>query len=310
MSKSHQREWPNSRLASEIALDADRAAAAVAELNAGLPDLDPHRMAEGIVRIAVARMVSAIKEISIAKGHDPRDFTILAYGGAGPMHAAYIADELEIPRVVVPPSPGNFSAFGCLTSDLRYNYVQTRLMETRRDRWEAVENTFADMEAEGRAALSKDSIPAAAIEFRRELGMRYVSQSWELVVTLPNDLRSMAELEQTFQETHRRRYGHSSDDPAQIVSFRLAAIGRVEKPALPETASGPASSDASRGLRRTFFDGSFHEVPVYNRVLLPAAARCPGPALIEEMGSLTVIPPGWSGRVGRLGELHLTKGLS
>ncbi len=114
------------------------------------------QLADGIIRIATARMVSAIKEISIAKGHDPRDFTLLAYGGAGPMHAAFIAEELEIRRVVVPWAPGNFSAFGSLIGDVRRDYVQTRLLATRGAAFTEVADTFATLEREAAAALTAE----------------------------------------------------------------------------------------------------------------------------------------------------------
>ncbi|MFQ5830427.1 MAG: hydantoinase/oxoprolinase family protein [Candidatus Methylomirabilia bacterium] len=299
---------PRARLAGEIALDEELARQAMWQLNERLRGLDEDRLAEGIIRIAVARMVSAIKEISIAKGYDPRDFVLLAYGGAGPMHAALIADELEIPRVLVPPSPGNFSAFGSLVLDLRRDYIRTRLLETRRAPFSDVAGTFADMEEEGRAALLEEGISPNDIVTRRVLGMRYVGQSWELLVRVPDALDSMTALEEVFHRAHERRYGHSSREAAQIVSFRLAAIGLASKPTLPRWAARGALEDARQQMRSVYFDGAFRPVPVYDRDHLPAGVRVLGPAIVEEMGAVTLLPPGWVGSVGTLAELVLERG--
>jgi N-methylhydantoinase A len=301
-----RRLHPATRLAGEISVDERLAREAIERLGAQLGGLDAGRVAEGVVQIAVARMVSAIKEVSIAKGHDPRDFTLLAYGGAGPMHAALIAAELEIPRIVIPPGPGNFSALGSLISDLRHDYVRTRLLETRRAALADVWETFAEMEREGRATLVDDGIPPDRIVLTRTLGMRYVGQSWELLVRLADGVDSVAALEQAFYDAHERRYGHSHAGPAEIVSFRLTARGRAEKPRFTPWVTGGALKDAERETRQVYFDGAFRAVKVYARERLPGGVRLPGPALVEEMGSVTVVPPGWVAAVGTLGELTLT----
>src|SRR5262249_7094536 len=168
-------------------------------------------LADGIIRIATARMVSAIKEISIAKGYDPRDFTLLAYGGAGPMHAAFIAEELEIPRVVVPWAPGNFSAGGSLIGDVRRDHVQTRLLATRNAAFAEVAGVFAGLEHEAVSALAAEGIAAEQISTVRALGMRYVGQAWELLVHVPGDADSMGALDEAFRRSHERRYGHRND---------------------------------------------------------------------------------------------------
>ncbi len=147
--------------------------------------LDAVTLAGGIVRIAVARMVSAIKEISIANGHDPRDFTLLAYGGAGPMHAAAIADELEMTRVLVPVGPGNFAAFGSLISDLRRDYARTRTVNLATAAWSDLNAVFAEIEARAREDLLAEGVPADRFVLSRAAGMRYLGQSWELHVELP-----------------------------------------------------------------------------------------------------------------------------
>ena len=166
-------------LASTLALDGGLARASLDGLAARFGAIEAHVLADGVIRIAVARMISAIKEISIAKGYDPRDFVLLAYGGAGPMHGTLVASELDIDHVVVPPSPGNFSAFGCLVSDLQITRTRTLLVETRRGEWPTVSDAFGGLERESAAELEREGVGASDIVFRHELGMRYVGQSWE-----------------------------------------------------------------------------------------------------------------------------------
>jgi N-methylhydantoinase A len=252
-------------------------------------------------------MVSAIKEISIAKGHDPRDFALLAYGGAGPMHAAFVAEELDMPRVIVAPAPGNFSAFGALISDLRRDYVRTRLTPTRRATLAEIEQIFAGLAEDAQRDLATADIPPERIALSRALGMRYVGQSWELLVRMADGAESMAALEVAFQQAHRRRYGHATDGPAEIVNFRLTAVGAVVKPALPRWEVASALAEARRTERPVVFGGDPLPTPVYPRERLPGGAPFHGPAIVEEMGATTVIPPGWTAAVGRWGELVLTR---
>jgi N-methylhydantoinase A len=294
-------------LAGEVKLDAVRAQEALASLLGRVPGVpDEAALAEGIVRIAVAKMVSAIKEISIARGHDPRDFALVAYGGAGPMHAALLAEELEMARVIVPTAPGNFSAFGSLISDLRRDYVRTRLVRTRRGSDAEVEQVFAELEREAREDLLAEGIAAGDVSLVRGLGMRYVGQSWELVVHWPDE-GSLAGLETAFHRAHERRYGHATDHEAEIVNFRLAGIGAVPKPSLPRWSVAGTVGQAQRAERRVAFGGEAVRVAVYQRDRLPVGVPFVGPAIVEEMGSTTVVPPGWTGTIGSWGELVLER---
>jgi N-methylhydantoinase A len=295
-------------LAGEVALDAGAARRALDALLAHVPGVaDVEALAEGVARIAVARMVGAIKEISIARGHDPRDFVLVAYGGAGPMHAAFIAEELEMPRVLVPPAPGNFSAFGALISDVRRDYVRTRLTPTRSATLAAVEGEFAALEVRARAELVTEGIAPERISTVRVLGMRYVGQSWELLVRVPDGVDSMAGLEAAFRQAHERRYGHASDGPAEIVNFRITAVGAVPRPAPVRWSVAGTPAAARRVERAMRFGSAALRAPVYARAWLPAGAAVPGPAIVEEMGATTVIPPGWTATVGEWGELGLTR---
>ena len=291
------------KLASTLALDGALACASLDRIAARFGGIETHMLADGVIRIAVARMVSAIKEISIAKGYDPRDFVLLAYGGAGPMHGALVASELEIDHVVIPPSPGNFSAFGCLVSDLQVTRTRTVLVETRRDEWSTIADAFAGLEHDSRAELEGESIGTLDIVFRRELGMRYVGQSWELVVPVAPDVDSMRGAERVFHAAHAKRYGHGTDAPAEVATVRVTATARTAKPSL----RGPVheGADLEAPVHPVFFDGAWCDTPILARSALVVGANVSGPALVEEMGAVTVVPPGWRLDCGPIGELHL-----
>jgi N-methylhydantoinase A len=296
---------PSLRLAGSVALDEALARKVVARI-AGAFQLQIEEAADGIVRIAVARMVSAIKEISVARGYDPRDFALMAFGGAGPMHAAFIAEELEIAHVVVPLRPGNFCAFGALISDIRHDHLRTHRVELAGAHPAELERAFAAIETQAREAMIAEGMPRERIAMRRSAGMRYLGQSWDLVVRLPEAVSSLEELEGLFHLAHEKRYGYRSADPVEIVSLRVAAIGEVAKPALPEWTQGGSPEAARRETRQVYF-GQMQSVPVYLRDKLPRNARAAGPAIVEEMGAVTVVPPGWRLELGRLGELHLLR---
>lgn len=301
-----QRLRPGSRLAGHIRLDRDRALEVLQPLMHKLT-LTAESLADGIIRIAVARMVTAIKEVSIARGFDPRDFVLCAYGGAGPMHATLIADELEIPQVVVPLGPGNFAAFGSLISDIRQDYVLTRALQVQQATFDDVEAVFKEMESEGRANLLHEGVDANAIEVRRSLGMRYLGQSWELEVDLPAKVKTLEDLNALFHEVHDRRFGHKGGEATEIVNFRIAAIGRVAKPTLPEWSISGTLDGALTERRPVYFDGRIADVPIYDRTQLPMNANVQGPAIIDESGSTTVVPPTWQARVVEFGNLMLER---
>lgn len=283
---------PDAALGGEIRLDHARALDAVERLGREV-GIDPVRMADGIVKIAVAKMTGAIKEISVMRGHDPRDFALFAYGGAGPLHAAFIAQELGMSRVIVPPLPGNFSAFGLLVADVRHDYVRTRLLATRETAFEEVTAVFEELRKEAIVRLAADGFTDDRVRFDARLDMRYVGQAFELSVPF-GECRSMTDVEAAFRAIYDVRYAHATDEPAEIVSFRLSAYGIVDKPRLPRRARGTGSLEGSRrGARDVAFDGAFVSTPIFARDLIPVDAAIEGPALIEEDGTTTVVPPGF-----------------
>jgi N-methylhydantoinase A len=300
------------RLGGSIALDPARARQAVAGLAGQMGGaLTVDALAEGIVRIAVARMTSAIREISIQRGHDPRDFTLVAFGGAGPMHALALADEIGIPRVLVPRHPGNFSALGLLASDIKHDEVRTRVGPVR-ERWSLLPALFADMEGGVRRQLELEGFDASQQRMRRSLDLRYRSQAFELNLDLGDEslaAEALAAVEAAFHTRHQAMYGHADPTaPIELVNARLSAYGVVTKPAAARPESGGANLDAALIERRSVrFEGAAHDCPVWERERLPAGTTLRGPAIVEEFGATTVVPPGWRGALDVHGNLRFER---
>ncbi len=295
------------RLGGSITIDAARARQAVADLAARMGRvMTVDALAEGIVRIAVARMTSAIREISIQRGHDPRDFTLVAFGGAGPMHALALADEIGIPRVLVPRHPGNFSALGLLASDIKHDEVRTRVGPLR-ERWSLLAGLFAGMEGGVRRQLELEGFDAPQQRMRRSLDLRYRSQAFELNLELGDE--PLAAVEAAFHQRHQAMYGHA--DPTatiELVNARLSAYGVVAKPEPERHQVAAASLEAALIERRPVrFEGAVHDCPVWERERLPGDAALRGPAIVEEFGATTVVPPGWRGTVDVYGNLRFER---
>jgi N-methylhydantoinase A len=292
-------------LGGSIQLDHARALAAVTALADRLDGLAVHALAEGIVRIAVARMTSSIREVSIQRGHDPRDFTLIAFGGAGPMHAPAIAAELGIPRVLVPRHPGNFSALGLLVTDIKHDDVRTRI-GLLREQVAAADAMLAGMEREADARLAAEGFDAGARRLDRSLDVRYLGQAFELTVPVVTPIEVDA-VEREFHRRHEATYGHA--DPrgrVELVNVRLAAFGLTAKPEPPAYRSeSRALADALVETRDVWFGGRGAPTPVYERDRLPEGASFAGPAIIEEFGATTVIPPEWRVEVDAIGNLVL-----
>jgi N-methylhydantoinase A len=244
----------------------------------------------------------------LERGHDPRDFTLVDYGGGGPLHAASVAKELSIGTVVIPQAPGHFSALGMLMADLRRDYVRTLFQRLDDVEMHELEQEFRALEEEGRAALERSGIGADRIVFERAADMRYVGQEHAVAVRMPAaaaDESARAEIKRRFDEAHDLRYSHSAPaEAADIVSLRVSAIGRLAKPAFPTILAGAAApaADAERGARSVIFEG-FGAVTakVFDRARLLAGNAIQGPAIIEEAASTTVVEPGDTVTVNRYG---------
>ena len=294
------------RLGGEITLGLEKAQVTVEGLARALK-LDPLAMAEGIVKLAAVKMTGAIKEISVMRGHDPRGYALFAFGGAGPLHAALVADELGMRRVLVPPMPGNFSAFGLLAADVRHNIVQTRLLRLDGLAFETIADALASLRVRARKLLGEEGFADMEMRFEASLDMRYIGQAFELSVPLPDDVRSVDEIERAFRQVYEKRYAYAASAPAEIVNFRLAAYGLTRKPNLPRAAGGGTVNAALVGRRPVAFGGAFAETPIYDRDKLPVGDKINGPAIVEEANSTTVVPPAFRAEVDPHGNLILTR---
>ncbi len=300
------------RLGGTISIDPKLARAAVASLAAGMGGtLGVEALAEGIVRIAVARMTSAIREISIQRGYDPRDFTLIAFGGAGPMHALAMAEEIGIPRVLVPRHPGNFSALGLLASDIKHDDVRTRVGPLR-EQAALLAALFEDMAGAARRQLETEGFAAEQQRLRRSLDLRYRGQAFELNVDVgdaDSPLPAMDAIEADLHRRHKASYGHANFEAViELVNARLVAYGVVPKPAAEPYRSGTTAMDTARlETRPVWFDGAERSCPVWERDRLPERAELSGPAIIEEFGATTVVLPGWRGALDGLGNIRLER---
>jgi N-methylhydantoinase A len=308
------RLMPLSFLGGEMRLDVGAAEKALYRRIAGPLGMSTIEAAQGIVDIAVTKMAHAVKRVTTARGLDAGNFTLVAYGGAGPLHATAVARELGIGRVVVPRAPGHFSASGMLFCDLRYDYVHTEFAKLAELDFARYEEVFAALEAQGRAGVKNARVTAGDVVVSRALDMRYVGQEHLVTIDVPVEHFARADraaIKALFDKEHERRYGTSTpSEPAEIASLRTTVTGVLAKPKFERLAKGTANppAKASRGTRPACFSGAFVETPVLGRDVLLAANRIQGPALIEEHASTTVLMPGDGGEVDGLGNLVITIG--
>jgi len=269
--------------------------------------------AAGIVDVANANMERALRVVSVERGHDPRDLGLVAFGGAGPLHAAELAAALDVPEVLVPRAAGALSALGLLASDTLYDYGTSRVRD-----WEsvdpvAIEEAFAAFETRGRERLAEEGVPADRRAFERTLELRYAGQAFDLGVDAPDpiDADALETVAGRFHERHETRYGHASPgEPLELTAIRLRARGRVDPPE-PRAEGGTDVDDASEGTRAVRFgsnvDGAegSHEAAVYDGDRLPVGSAIEGPAVVEGTESTVVVPPGSTAERDERGTLHL-----
>jgi N-methylhydantoinase A len=267
--------------------------------------LDVVAAAARVVAVVDSNMAQALRIVSLERGHDPRAFTLVAFGGAGPVHAAALADELAIPEIVVPPAPGAFSALGLITSDLRRDYARTLYAALDALDPERVAAILSDMETEAAAMLERAKIPSERRALLRAADLRYRRQAYELSVPMAAGAVSRTSLDAlaaSFHEKHRQTYGHANPgEPVQLVNIRLTALGRLPRPSLQHRAEpmaarrGPSARGLDpRGQRAVWFaETGLVTCPVLWRDGLAADAALPGPAVVEAADSTLLIPPGW-----------------
>jgi N-methylhydantoinase A len=271
----------------------------------------PEETANGIIRLANAKMINALRLVSVRRGHDPRDFVLVACGGGGPMHAAALAAELRVKRVVIPPLAGNFSAWGMLVTEPRIDLIRTHLLRTERCAVSDLEAIYAGLAAEADAGLGQEGGRTAELVISRAVEMRYDGQEHTVSVAYDGGVETMAELEARFHHAHERLYTFSLDDtPIEIVNFHLTGHRAVAMPAIAALEpDGRSPTSARKGDREVDFDADGrHRCAVYERERLPPGFSADGPAVIEESASTTLVHPGHRVTVDEWGNLVLDVG--
>ena len=306
---------PKNFLGGEMPLDLEAAEKAISEVAARF-DFTPSQMALGILKIVNTNMLHALRAVTVERGHDPRDFVLVGFGGAGPVHATALARELDVPKVIIPLYPGNFSAFAMLLTDLKHDYVRTLAVDFAVAEPSEVESVFASMEAEGKEHLTAEGVPDGSVSVLRFLDMRYVGQ--EHSVSVPISAENFREelkpeIKESFDKLHQTHYGVSEpDSQAQIVNLRVTVVGKVERPKFPKFATGKktVNPEALAGSRRVLLEeGTVGvECPIYLRSELRAGNRFAGPAIVEEYASTTVLHEGDDATVTEHGHIVIEIG--
>jgi len=271
--------------------------------------------AHGIVEIANTAMVNALRLVSVQRGHDPRDFMLIGFGGAGPAHTVRLAEQAGIPNVLIPLAPGTASALGLLVTDVRMDSSATLIARADSVQPDDIAGHFARLEDEGAKAHQSAASSSGEPVFERAVEMRYWGQSFELSVPAPDreliDRQWLNELCESFHDAHETAYGfRAQDEPVELVNLRLTTVGKIARPnmkKLEETSSD--ASSALKGSRPVYFSESngVTETAVYDRVKLPAGAQFSGPAIVEEPDCTTVVHPAWSVLVDEYGNLSISK---
>jgi N-methylhydantoinase A len=309
---------PPHLLGGEIPLVRALAEEGIATLGASL-GLDPARAAEGILEIAAWNQANAIQQVSVKRGLDPRDYTLVAFGGSGPLLAGRLVDLLHLRAALIPPSPGNVSAFGLLVVDLKNDYVQTFVQRHGRLDFEAVNAHLTRLEALARAALAAEGFADHEIRVGRSADLRYFGQAWEVPVELPPgeiDERGAAVAAERFHDAHEQRYNYSyrragggtGSQTIEWVNLRVTGVGPIARPKLRELPPGDGRPARALTARRTvIFAGAPHECAVYTRERIAPGDVARGPAIVEEYGATTVVYPGQRVEADRFGNLILTR---
>jgi N-methylhydantoinase A/oxoprolinase/acetone carboxylase beta subunit len=306
---------PGNFLGGEMSLDVDAANGVIQKL-ADTLGMDRYETAAGVLTILNANMANAIRSRTVQKGLDPRDFALVAFGGAGPLHAVEVARLLGIPRVIVPAYPGITSAVGLLTTDLKYDAIRTEFQVDDALDLGRLNQDFEAMETQLTEQLQADQVPLDAVSFRRAGDLRYVGQGYELRVAFPAGEitpEAMTAVFAAFTEAHRAEYGHAFEDGRiEVVNVRVTGIGSIPKIGAPPPPQGGSLDEAlvRTGTCRFRVDDTMVEVetPFLRRDRLPAETPFPGPAVILQQDTTTVVPPNTTVTADKHGNLLIETG--
>jgi N-methylhydantoinase A/oxoprolinase/acetone carboxylase beta subunit len=293
-----------------MALDVGAAQRALAGIGRRL-GVDPVATAAGIHRVVNARMADQIRLVTIKRGYDPRQFSLVVLGGAGPVHGAALAAEMGMPEVLVPEAPGVLAAFGLLAAAIEHHHARTLQAPTGAVDLDAVNRCLGELDDAGRTRMREEGVPATEVRVAYAADMRYVGQAYELEVPIPVPVtrERLPEILAAFHAVHERVYGYGRpQQPAEFVNFRAVHTYPLPRPAVTPAAP-PAGSvaDARLGERPAYF-GEFVPTAIYERARLPRGARLAGPAIVEQSDTTTVIPPGVTALVDEAGTLRLRRG--
>ena len=303
---------PVSLLGGALPMQPDRARAAIESAIATPLRLGVLEAAAGILDVVNAGMAAALRIVSVERGHDPREFALVAFGGAGPVHAARLAQELEIPVVIVPPIPGGFSALGLVASDVRRDYVKTFYADLGAANLDAMARAYAAMETEATAMLARAGVPSSRWEIARAADCRYGRQAYELTVPVaPGAVtaETTAAAGREFHDKHRMTYGHASPDEAvQLVNLRVTAVGKLADLDLWRPAEENRERAAALPSRDVYFvETGLVRTDVVHRGALAAGAEGAGPLIVESADATVVVPPGWRWRADDGGFIVMTR---
>lgn len=293
----------------KITLDPSLAAEAVQETVATPFGMELHKAAEAIIAVANANMANAVRLLSISRGYDPRDFALVAFGGAGALHGAAVARELSIPTVIVPLNPGVTSALGCLLVDVQHDFSESFMADASAVSPAEMQKAFVRMEEQAVERLAHEGVAQEDMALQRTVEMMYQGQWRSLAVSAPAQIDSICSLIEAFHNEHEREFNYRREEaPVSIFRIAVKAIGIVPKAEIPKYDVSPHKPEPV-GRRSVWFDGVAHDAAVYERDRLTAGAAFAGPAIVEQFDSTTVVPPGMSATVdGFLNILIGTKG--
>jgi len=274
-------------------LNKDRATTAITKVIAEPLNMSVAEAAHAVIQVANANMADAVRLVSIRRGHDPRDFALVAFGGAGALHGAEVARELNIPTVIIPPNPGVASALGCLLVDIRHD-LSTMFTGIAADAdTEALEKLYTSLESEAMARLRQERVADENALLQRQISMRYLGQWRSLSVSIGSGSDALAVAVETFHEQHEREFAFSQkDQPVEVYQLHLTAIGKTPKPSFKPAVELNADPGTPRERRPIYFgDLGWVDTPVFDRDDMPAGAMFSGPAVIDQFDSTTVVPP-------------------
>ena len=302
---------PRALLGGRMAMYPERAHLVIADELAPRLDVDVVRAAAGVIEIINVNMMGAVRVISVERGEDPRDFTLVAFGGAGPLHAADIARNMGIRKVLVPPRPGLLSALGLLHADVRGDFSLTRLVTAMPQTLGTINSGFDELQRRGSEWLRGEAEPNARAKYSWLIDMRYLGQNYELSLAVQGgklDAKSLARLIGRYHRRHHKSYGYEMrGQPVEVVNLRLVVtVERKAPPLEKHIAVRGTVKNAVSGRRKVWFpETGFVTTPIYDRERLPAGCHITGPAIVEQMDTTTVVPPRAKLRSDKLGYLHL-----